>query len=234
MPEPAIYIDDLSFTYQDGTAALSHVSLTVGRSESVGIIGHNGSGKSTLFMVIVGINDSNGSVTVDGIPVNRAHIRDIRRKIGFVFHDARDQLFMSRVIEDVAFGPLNTGLPREEALHRAEHALEMVGLSGFGDRVSYHLSGGEMRRAAIASVLAMSPEIIVMDEPSAGLDPRSKRELAGVLQSLACTKLIASHDLGFIRACANRVILIEKGRIIADGPADTILDDTELLLAHGL
>ena len=234
MPEPAIHIDDLSFTYPDGTVALSHVSLTVGRSESVGIIGHNGSGKSTLFMVIVGINDSNGSVTVDGVPVNRAHIRDIRRKIGFVFHDARDQLFMSRVIEDVAFGPLNTGLPREEALHRAEHALEMVGLSGFGDRVSYHLSGGEMRRAAIASVLAMSPEIIVMDEPSAGLDPRSKRELADVLQSLACTKLIASHDLVFIRACANRVILIEKGRIIADGPADTILDDTELLLAHGL
>ena len=234
MPEPAIHIDDLSFTYQDGTVALSHVSLTVGRSESVGIIGHNGSGKSTLFMIIVGINDSNGSVTVDGVPVNRAHIRDIRRKIGFVFHDARDQLFMSRVIEDVAFGPLNTGLPREEALHRAEHALEMVGLSGFGDRVSYHLSGGEMRRAAIASVLAMSPEIIVMDEPSAGLDPRAKRELAGVLQSLACTKLIASHDLGFIRACVNRIILIEKGHIIADGPADTILDDTELLLAHGL
>ena len=234
MPEPSIRIDDLSFTYPDGTTALSHVSLTVGRGESVGVIGHNGSGKSTLFMAIVGINDSNGSITVDGIPVNRAHIRDIRRKIGFVFHDARDQLFMSRVIEDVAFGPLNTGLPREEALHRAEHALEMVGLPGFGDRVSYHLSGGEMRRAAIASVLAMSPEIVVMDEPSAGLDPRSKRELVGVLNSLACTKLIASHDLDFVRTCATRVILIEKGRIITDGPSETVLGDSELLLAHGL
>ena len=234
MPDPAIHIDDLSFTYPDGTTALSHVSLNVGHGESVGIIGHNGSGKSTLFMVIVGIHDSNGSVKVDGVPVNRAHIKDIRRRIGFVFHDARDQLFMSKVIEDVAFGPLNTRLSREEALHRAEHALEMVGLAGFGDRVSYHLSGGEMRRAAIASVLAMSPEIVVMDEPSAGLDPRAKRELVDVLHTLTCTKLIASHDLGFIRACTSRIILIEKGRIIADGPAETILDDTELLMAHGL
>ena len=234
MPEPAVVITDLSHVYQDGTCALSHVSLTVEAGESVGIIGHNGSGKSTLFMVITGILAANGSIRIDGLPVAKANLKEIRRKIGFVFHDARDQLFMSRVIEDVVFGPLNMGLSRDEAIEKAEHALEMVGLSGFGDRISYHLSGGEMRRAAIASVLAMSPEIIVMDEPSASLDPRAKRELTAVLRNLTCSKLIASHDLDFIRTCTDRILLIEKGHIIADGPADEILDNTDLLLAHGL
>ena len=234
MSEPAVVITDLSHVYQDGTHALSHVSLTVGAGESVGIIGHNGSGKSTLFMVITGILGISDSVIVDNLPLTKANLKEIRRKIGFVFHDARDQLFMSRVLEDVVFGPLNMGLSRVEAIEKAEHALDMVGLSGFGDRISYHLSGGEMRRAAIASVLAMSPEIIVMDEPSASLDPRAKRELTSVLRNLTCSKLIASHDLDFIRTCTDRIVLIEKGHIIADGSADEILDNADLLLAHGL
>ncbi|MFC1608428.1 energy-coupling factor ABC transporter ATP-binding protein [Candidatus Latescibacterota bacterium] len=234
MSEPAVVINDLTHEYTEGTVALSNVSLTVEKGESVGVIGHNGSGKSTLFMSIVGINSPHGHVVIDGIPVIEKNLRDVRRKIGYVFHDARDQLFMSSVIEDVAFGPLNMGLSREEALHRSEHALEMVGLAGFGDRISYHLSGGEMRRTAIASVLAMSPGIIVMDEPSAGLDPRAKRELISVIRSLDCTKIIASHDLDFIRSIVDRVVLLEQGKVVGDGPTGEIIDNTELLLAHGL
>jgi len=234
MPEPAISFDDFSYTYQDGTEALSHIDLTIDAGESVGIIGHNGSGKSTLFMNIAGILEPDSRVKVDGLPLNKSNLREIRRKVGFVFHDPRDQLFMSRVVEDVAFGPLNMGLSREDALRKADHALDIVGLHGFGDRISYHLSGGEMRRAAIATVLAMSPDIIVMDEPSAGLDPRAKRELISVLQNLSCTKIFASHDLDFICSCSDRVVLLHKGEIAADGSCREIIDDNELLLKHGL
>ncbi|MCE5251394.1 energy-coupling factor ABC transporter ATP-binding protein [bacterium] len=234
MPEPAIAINDFSHIYEDGTVALSHVTLSIEAGESVGIIGHNGSGKSTLFMNIVGILGPDARITVDGIPVTKQNLREIRRKVGFVFNDPRDQLFMSKVIEDVAFGPLNTGLPRQDALKAAEHALGMVGLSGFDDRISYHLSGGEMQRAAIATVLAMSPEIIVMDEPSAGLDPRAKRELTAVLRNLTCTKLIASHDLEFICNCTERVVLLHNGSIAVDGPCREIIGNTELLMKHGL
>ncbi|MBN1290824.1 MAG: ABC transporter ATP-binding protein, partial [Candidatus Latescibacteria bacterium] len=173
-------------------------------------------------------------VKVDGLPLTKSNLKAIRHKVGFVFHDPRDQLFMSKVMEDVSFGPLNMGLPREAALEKAHQSLDKVGLHGFGERISYHLSGGEMRRAAIATVLAMSPEIIVMDEPSAGLDPRAKRELITVLQNLDCTKIFASHDLDFICKCAKRVILLNKGKIAADGPCGEIIENTELLLKHGL
>ena len=234
MSEPAVSFDDFSYTYQDGTEALSHIDLTIDAGESVGIIGHNGSGKSTLFMNIAGILEPDSRVKVDGFPMNKSNLKEIRRKVGFVFHDPRDQLFMSRVVEDVAFGPLNMGLSREDALRKAYHALDIVGLHGFGDRISYHLSGGEMRRAAIATVLAMSPEIIVMDEPSAGLDPHAKRELISVLQNLSCTKIFASHDLDFICRCSERVVLLHKGKIVADGSCREIIDDNELLLKHGL
>lgn len=234
MPEPAVSFDDFSYTYQDGTEALSHIDLTIDAGESVGIIGHNGSGKSTLFMNIAGILEPDSRVKVDGLYLNKSNLKEIRRKVGFVFHDPRDQLFMSRVVEDVAFGPLNMGLSRENALRKADHALDIVGLHGFGDRISYHLSGGEMRRAAIATVLAMSPEIIVMDEPSAGLDPHAKRELISVLQNLSCTKIFASHDLDFICSCSDRVVLLHKGKIAADGSCREIIDDNELLLKHGL
>ena len=234
MPEPAIELDDFSYVYPDDTVALSNVTLSIKTGESVGIIGHNGSGKSTLFMNIVGILEPDSRVIVNGVPLKKTNLKEIRRKVGFVFHDPRDQLFMSRVIEDVAFGPLNMGLSREDAIKEAERSLEMVGLYGFGNRISYHLSDGEMRRAAIATVLAMSPEIIVMDEPSAGLDPRAKRELIAVLQNLTCTKLFASHDLEFICNCTERVVLLNSGKIAADGPCREIIDNKELLLKHGL
>jgi cobalt/nickel transport system ATP-binding protein len=234
MPEPAILIRDLSYTYSDGARALDGVFLSIAPGESVALIGHNGSGKSTLLMHLAGILEPDPRVSIGGLPVTAKNLKAIRRKVGFVFQNPRDQLFMSTVIEDVAFGPLNLGQDHHEALHTAEHALEDVGLADFGSRVSYHLSGGEMRRAAIATVLAMSPEIIVMDEPSSGLDPRAKRELAVLIRHLPGTRLISSHDLDFVRACTDRVILLNKGKVIADGMAEEILDDRELLEGNGL
>lgn len=234
MHEPAVAFERFSYTYEDGTRALTEVNLSISAGESVGLIGHNGSGKSTLLMHLVGILEPDSRVTVGGFPVTRKNLPQIRRMVGYVFQNPRDQLFMSTVIEDVAFGPLNLGMTPHEALHAAEDALEMVGIPGFGARVPYHLSGGEMRRSAIAAVLAMSPRIIVMDEPSSGLDPRAKRELAPLIRSLAGTKLVSSHDLDFIRACADRIILLNHGQVVADSPAASILDDRDLLIVNGL
>jgi cobalt/nickel transport system ATP-binding protein len=234
MPDSAISFDGFSHTYEDGTVAVEDITFSVSAGESAGLIGHNGSGKTTLLMHIVGILEPDCCVSVDGMPVSKSTLKDIRKKVGYVFQDPRDQLFMSTVAEDVAFGPLNSDMDPHEALHTAEHALESVGLAGFGERISYHLSGGEMRRAAIATVLAMSPEVIVMDEPSSGLDPRAKRELAALIKELDCTKLISSHDLDFIRACTDRVILINNGKLAAEGPTADILNDSDLLLSNGL
>lgn len=234
MGEPAIEIQDFSYTYEDGTEALRHVSMSVIHGESVGIIGQNGSGKSTLLMHIVGILPPNSRINVTGRPVTKEHIREIRRRVGYVFQDPRDQLFMSTVAEDVAFGPLNSGMERNDALTAVEHALEVVGMAGSGNRIPYHLSDGEMRRVAIATVLSMSPDIIIMDEPTSGIDPRGRRELAALIKTLQCTILIASHDLEFIRACTDRVVLLNCGKTIADGPTESILDNRMLLEANGL
>jgi cobalt/nickel transport system ATP-binding protein len=234
MREPAVAFDRFSYTYEEGTRALEEVTLSVASGESVGVIGHNGSGKTTLLMHLVGILEPDSRVTVGGLPVTRENLPRIRRMVGYIFQNPRDQLFMSTVMEDVAFGSLNMGMTPHDALHAAEDALDMVGLPGFGGRVPYHLSGGEMRRAAIAAVLAMSPGIIVMDEPSSGLDPRAKRELAALIPKLAGTKLISSHDLDFIRACTDRIILLSRGRVAADGPAASILDNQKLLVENGL
>ncbi len=234
MDNPAVAFDHFSYTYEDGTHALDDVSFSVTAGESVGLIGHNGSGKSTLFMHIVGILGPDQRVRVEGLPVTKENLAGVRRAVGYVFQNPRDQLFMSKVVEDVAFGPLNAGMTPHEALHATEDALEMVGLAGFEERVPYHLSGGEMRRASIATVLATKPRIIVMDEPSSGLDPRAKRDLVTLVRSLGGTKLISSHDLDFIRACTDRVILLNKGRVVADGPASDILDNRDFLVENGL
>ena len=241
MSESSIRFDQFSYTYDDGTRALSDVSFSIRPGESVGLIGHNGSGKSTILMHIVGILTPDSRVTVAGLPVTPSTLGEIRKRVGYVFQDPRDQLFMSTVAEDVAFGPLNAGMSGGDALKEAERALALVGLEGFGSRISYHLSGGEMRRAAIATVLAMSPEIIVMDEPSSGLDPRAQRELAALIRDFSCgqsddgcTRLVSSHNLEFIRACTDRILLLSKGSIVAVGPTEDILGDRGLLLANGL
>jgi len=231
---PALRLDNVSYRYEDGTVALRDVSFEIAQGESVGIIGHNGSGKTTLFLAMLGILDDTDGISVNGTPVTRETLNEVRKMVGYVFADPRDQLFMSRVIDDVAFGPLNRGVESEEAIERAVAALSSVGLDGYADRVPYHLSSGEMRRAAIATVLAMDPDIIIMDEPSSGLDPRAKRDLADVIQSLDATRLIASHDLDFIRSCTGRVLVLNRGSVIASGFTADILNNNELLLANGL
>ncbi|MCG6534885.1 MAG: energy-coupling factor ABC transporter ATP-binding protein [Syntrophales bacterium LBB04] len=234
MSEVALTFHNFSYTYDDGTRALSDVNLSVDSGESVGIIGHNGSGKSTLLTSIVGIIKPHNGVKVFGLTVEEPNIRDIRRLVGYVFQNPRDQLFMSTVTDDVAFGPLNMGMSPQEAMTQTEKALDMVGLRGFGSRIPYHLSGGEMRLASIAAVLAMSPKIIVMDEPSSNLCPRAKRGLAALLNRLPYTKLISSHDLEFIRSCTERIVVLKEGALVADGPTDVILDNSEMLEASGL
>lgn len=230
----AIRFDNVSYTYEDGTAALDNVSFSIDYGESVGIIGHNGSGKTSLLLHIVGIILPGGGVTVAGHPVTRSSLKEVRKRVGFVFQDPRDQLFMTTVYEDVAFGPLNAGMTPDEALGRADDVLAAVGMEGQGNRVPYHLSGGEMRRVSIAAAMALSPEILVMDEPSSGLDPRSRREIAALIRSLSGTKLVTSHDLDFMRACTDRTILLYRGRVVADGPTANILNDATLLEQNGL
>ncbi len=234
MDNHAIDIQRYSYIYPDGTTALRDISLSVPAGQSMALIGHNGSGKTTLLMHLVGILMPGKGISVAGIPLNRKNLSEVRKHIGYVFQDSRDQLFMSTVIEDVAFGPLNEGLDRKRALERAEAALAAVGMSDEAHRQPYHLSGGEMRRVAIASVLAMSPEILVMDEPSTGLDPRAKRELGELIAGLDCTRIITSHDLDFVRSCTQRVALLNHGSIAAEGETAVILDDRELLLSNGL
>lgn len=241
MADHAIEVNSLSYTYEDGTRALDEVSFSIAQGQAVGLIGHNGSGKSTLLMNLIGILRGEGTISVCGTELSAATVTDIRTNVGYVFQDPRDQLFMSTVREDVAFGPLNMGLSDDEVHQRVHRALEAVGLGAFGDRTPYHLSGGEMRRAAIATVLSMSPAVLLLDEPSSGLDPRAKRELAGLFGDLVCpdgvgqcTTLVSSHDLAFIRQCVSRVIVLDHGRIAADGPTTSILDDHDLLEAHGL
>lgn len=241
MADTMISCTEMSYLYQDGTRALDNISFEVKRGESIALIGHNGSGKSTLLMNLVGILTNGHAIEICGLPLNSRNLQAIRERIGFVFQDARDQLFMSTIYEDVAFGPLNMGCPPEETHRRVAHALDAVGLHGFEHRISYHLSGGEMRRAAIATVLAMSPEIILLDEPSSGLDPRAKRELKTLIRTLSrgnggepSTIMISSHDLEFVRECTSRVIMLEKGRIVADGPTQEIVGDAAFLVEHGL
>jgi len=234
MADHAIKIDGFSYTYDDDTAALTDVSFTIRQGESVALVGHNGSGKSTLLMHLVGILGPDEHISVYGSPVTERTLSDVRRRGGYVFQAPRDQLFMTTVADEVAFGPLNAGMSREDAAREVHRALELVGIHGFENRVPYHLSGGEMRRVAIATVLAMSPDTVVLDEPSAGIDPRGTRELAELIASLSCTRIVASHDLAFVRACTERTILLNRGRVAADGPSDVILADERLLLENGL
>lgn len=233
---PAIHVADLSFAYPGGFLALDHLHLEVAAGESVGLVGPNGAGKTTLFLCLSGVLPfSRGSAQVAGLdPADRAGRARLPAKVGIIFQNSDDQLFNATVRDDVAFGPLNLGLPRDEILQRVTEALDRVGLTGFEERVPFHLSGGEKRRAALAGVLAMRPEVLLMDEPSMYLDPRGRRELIRLVNSLSVTKVIASHDLELILETCRRALVIDKGRIVADGHAREVLADAGLMAAHGL
>ncbi len=235
----AINIQDLTYIYDDGTAAIENVSFKIEKGESVALIGPNGAGKSTLLLHLNGILQSatsHESIRILGESVDPKKIHEMPKKIGIVFQNADDMLFMPLLGDDVAFGPINLGLHKEEVQRRVKDALEMVGLAGYEHRVPHHLSGGEKRRAALATVLSMEPEILAMDEPTANLDPKSKRELIGILRKFkekGKTLLIITHDVNAIPELAERVIVLDK-TVIADGPTRDIFSDTEMLVKIGL
>ncbi len=230
MSHHSISAQELGFTYPDGTAALESISFEIGHGESVAIVGANGAGKSTLLMHLNGIlSPTRGSVRVGDVPVTKETLSNVRKSVGFVFQDPDDQLFMPTVYEDVSFGPMNLGLPQADVDARALDALERVGATALKDRPPYRLSGGEKRAVAIATVLAMCPNALVLDEPSSNLDPRARRRLIELLSTFEHTKIIATHDLDLALDLCERTIVISQGRVAADGPTRQIFEDEELL-----
>lgn len=232
--DEVIRIDNLSFCYPDGRQALTEINLTVHQGEPVALIGPNGAGKSTLLLHLNGVLHNDGAVKVFGKPVEDKNLKWVRSKVGLVFQNPDDQLFSPTVFDDVAFGPINMGYPEADVRQRVTSALDGVGMAGNEQRSPHHLSIGEKRRIAIATVLSMSPEILVIDEPTSNLDPRAKWSLIGLLKRLPMTKIIASHDLELVRVLCPRTVVLDHGQIIADGATDHILSDTALLKAHGL
>ena len=235
MSHHIIEATDLEYAYPDGTPALRGVSFRIEHGESVGIVGANGAGKSTLLLHLNGcLLATKGSVRIGDFPVTKGTVPHVRRSVGTIFQDPNDQLFMPTVEEDVAFGPRNLSLPPEEVERRVREALESVNALPLRSRPPYKLSGGEKRSVAIATVLAMSPDVLVMDEPTAGLDPRARRKLIELLREFLHTKIIASHDLDMILDVCSRAIVLHEGRVVADGPASALLADEELLAKSGL
>jgi cobalt/nickel transport system ATP-binding protein len=233
--EPVIEVQDLCFAYPDGHVALADVSLTVLEGEKVALVGPNGAGKSTLMLQLNGIlHPSSGSVQVQGLEVRDGNLPRVRASVGLVFQDPDDQLFSPTVFDDVAFGPIYQRLPPAQVNGRVQQALEAVQMGHMARRVSHHLSAGEKKRIAIATVLAMSPAVLVLDEPSAGLDPRARRGLIRLLRQLPQAMLVATHDLRLVAELLPRTVVMDEGVIVADGPTAQIMADEALLAAHGL
>jgi cobalt/nickel transport system ATP-binding protein len=219
---PLIEVRDLHFRYEDGTKALDGIHFTLHPGETVALLGPNGSGKTTFILHLNGLLRGEGSITVCGVPLSKETLPAIRSKIGMVFQDADEQLFMPTVLEDVAFGPLNQGLSEEQAVAKAKLMLEQAGLSDVTNKAPYHLSAGEKRRVALAGVLAMDPEILVLDEPTTFLDPPAERNLLQLLRDLPQAKLIVTHNIRLASSLATRAVFFQKGKLVADGPVDEI------------
>ena len=222
----------VSFAYEKNAPVLKNLSFRVRKGETVGLIGANGAGKSTVMKLLLGLLSGEGDVLVDGVRVEKNTLGEVRKKLGFVLQNSDNQMFMPTVYEDMIFGPLNYMLSREEAEARADAALEQLGITDLKHRHNHKLSGGEKRMAAIATILAMEPEAILMDEPTAALDPYNRRVVINTINSLPQTKVITSHDLDMILDTCERVILLDRGEIVADGPVKDILTDKALLEAH--
>ncbi|MFI6639325.1 energy-coupling factor ABC transporter ATP-binding protein [Streptomyces sp. NPDC050504] len=232
---PSLEVSGLAYAYPDGHQALFGVDLTVGRGERVALLGPNGAGKTTLVLHLNGIlTGGAGTVSVAGLPVSQRHMAEIRRRVGIVFQDPDDQLFMPTVREDVAFGPASAGVRGAELETRVRDALERVGMAEYADRPPHHLSFGQRRRVAVATVLVMEPEILVLDEPSSNLDPASRRELAEVIGALDVTVLMVTHDLPYALELCPRSVVLSGGAIVGDGPTRDVLADGALMRAHRL
>jgi cobalt/nickel transport system ATP-binding protein len=235
MSDPVLDVRGLAFAYPDGHQALYGVDLHVHRGERVALLGPNGAGKTTLVLHLNGILTAGaGSVAVSGLPVNRENLQEVRRRVGVVFQDPDDQLFMPTVRDDVAFGPANLGVRGTELDARVVEALDRVGMVDFIDRPPHHLSFGQRRRVAVATVLAMEPEILVLDEPSSNLDPASRRELADIVTALDVTVLMVTHDLPYALQLCPRSVVLSDGVIVADGSTYDVLTDDALMSAHRL
>ncbi len=239
MGEKIIEINNLNFIYPDGTPALKNINLNIDKGEKVAFIGSNGAGKSTLFLNLNGILRSNsGEITVDGIKLknDKQILKQIRQKVGLVFQNPDDQLFATTVVEDVAFGPLNLGLSKEEVENRVDVALEKVGMDGFEDKPPHHLSGGQKRRVAIAGILAMDPNIMVLDEPTSGLDPYGVLQILKILQEFnqdGMTILLTSHDVDIIPLFADRIYVMHHGEVAGEGTPERIFASPNLVMkAH--
>jgi len=231
----AVRIEHLHFRYPDGFEALKGLDLAIAAGEKVAVVGPNGAGKSTLLLHLNGIHEAtHGTVRIGESLVDRSTVRRIRAVVGLVFQDPDDQLFSPTVFEDVAFGPLHMGVDESEIHGRVERALAAVGMSGFERRMPHRLSLGQRKRVALATVLSMDPGVLVFDEPSAGLDPRGRRELIGVLRRLPQTMIVSTHDMRLVAEVFPRIVVMDDGRIVADGPTAAVLDDDRLLEAHGL
>ncbi len=232
---PAVRVAGLAYTFPDGTRALSGVDLVVERGERVALLGPNGSGKTTLALHLIGALDRQaGTVTVTGLDVVKANLAEVRRRVGLVFQDPDDQLLLPTVAGDVAFGPANLGLAQAEVEARVAAALDVVGLTDLADRAPQHLSLGERRRAALAGVLAVHPEVLILDEPSANLDPSSRRDLVEIVQGLDVTTLVITHDLSLALELCPRAVVLDRGVVAADGPTHHLLSNPGLMAAHGL
>ena len=231
-----IDVKSLSYTYADGTRALSDLSFHVDEGESVGLIGPNGAGKTTLFLCLCGVVPvKTSSIMIAGLdPSDATQRKRLPSSVGIVFQNSDDQLFSSTVFDDVAFGPLNLELPPDAVRQRVAEALGRVGMTGHEQRVPFHLSGGEKRRTALAGVLAMRPSVLLLDEPTMFLDPRSRRSFIQLIRDLHVIKLIASHDMSMVRETCSRVLLLDEGKLIADGAPAQIMDDAALMERHGL
>ncbi|HEV7759882.1 MAG TPA: ABC transporter ATP-binding protein [Acidimicrobiales bacterium] len=232
---PALDVAGVAYAYPDGHAALHRVDLTVAPGERVALLGPNGAGKTTLILHLNGIlQPTAGRVSVGGLPVTKANLKEIRRRVGVVFQDPDDQLFMPTVRADVAFGPANLGVQGEALDKTVAEALDAVGMADAADRPPHHLSFGQRRRVALATVLAMDPQVLVLDEPTSNLDPAARRDLADILVALPVTAIIATHDLPYALELCPRTVILDAGVIVADGPTADILADGELLAAHRL
>ncbi len=235
MSTSSLHLAKVVYEYPDGHGALRGVDLTVPQGDRVALLGPNGAGKTTLVLHLNGVlTPTSGQVSVAGVPIGPESLRSVRQQVGIVFQDPDDQLFMPTVRADVEFGPANAGLRGPELAAVVDHALRQVGMLDLADRPPHHLSFGQRRRVAVATVLAMHPEVLVLDEPSSNLDPASRRELADILQSLTVTILMVTHDLPYALQLCPRSVLLSAGRVVADGRTADILADEELLHAHRL